>query len=210
MVRVIVEARKAFTFCGSIWADGRPGPMAISVGAGGISGQLRLEFNKQHEGRLYIIQNNASTHFMCGESILEMYQCLYSAAFKLRRHELGVGMETMGAVLCDAFTGCHGGSPAMQERRSLWASSQNIHLSPAMPGQLQSLKVQRFLFPPLWDSLVVCVKLVLMFVIVCIFLNLFSNSVGLQFAIASVIMLQAAGRQKDSRLTRYLDSSSKG
>lgn len=128
------KARKCFTFCGSIWGDGSPGPMAISVCQGGISEKLKKEINLQNTGLVYVMQSRGSSHMMDSESILDMYNSLYQPAFKLRRQKLGLSHSTPGFLVCDGFTGAHSKSSGFSERRDRFAESSNVVLPPELPG----------------------------------------------------------------------------
>ena len=128
------KARKCFTFCASVWGDGTAGPVAFSMPSGGISGSLRADINHKYPGQVYIIMNNGPSHMMNSESILELYEKLYTPAFKLKRHHLGLSHESKGMLLCDGFTGAHSSSEGWDERRLRFGEAENIILPPNMPG----------------------------------------------------------------------------
>ena len=128
------KARKCFTFCASVWGDGTAGPVAFSMPSGGISGALRVEINDKYPGEVYIIVNNGPTHMMNSESILELYERLYSPAFKVKRHQLGLTHAHTGMLVCDGFTGAHSSSEGWDERRLRFSEAENIVLPPNMPG----------------------------------------------------------------------------
>ena len=128
------QARKPFTFCGSIWGDGTHGPVLLSFAEGGISQNLASRINQTHKGQVYVIINKSCSHMMTGESLADMYDSLFTDAFKIKRSQLGVGPSHKGLLMCDAFTGGHAVCNGLDERRTRWASANGILLPRQMPG----------------------------------------------------------------------------
>ena len=115
------EARKAFTFCGSVWSDGSPGPVAISIAHGGIAGALLKELNEVHKGQALFIMSSSDTHMMCSNTLIQMYEELFVGGFKMQRQKYNLDHSVKGMLLCDAFTGAHSaeGRRAFETRNSV-------------------------------------------------------------------------------------------
>ena len=62
------QARKPFTFCGSTWADGTPGPVAFCLPHGGIPGKLLKELNDEYRGTALFIMSPTDSHMMSAET----------------------------------------------------------------------------------------------------------------------------------------------
>ena len=71
---------------------------------------------------------------MTGESVLELYENLFTPAFKLQRHARGLTLKDRGLLICDAFTGFHSGSAGLDVRRMRWSEETNVRLPEAQPG----------------------------------------------------------------------------
>ena len=129
------KARQCFTFCASTWADGSAGPAAISTPAGAIPASLRKELNDAYPGEIFVLlNNNSGTHMMNSESALEMFEGLYSSAFKLKRNQLKLPADALGCLVCDGFTGSHSDSQGYLERRHRWAAANHVLLPQEQPG----------------------------------------------------------------------------
>ena len=122
------------TFCASCFADGTPGPVAISASLETVSASIRKEIDDKYKGQIYVLNNTESTtHFMTSETILEMYENLYRHAYRLKRAQLNME-DRRGFLMCDGFTGAHRATGGHIERRDRFAESCNLHLPPEFPG----------------------------------------------------------------------------
>ncbi|CAE7900180.1 unnamed protein product [Symbiodinium microadriaticum] len=130
----IQNARKCFTVCASTWACGSPGPVAISVPQGTLSAKTISKWNEEYKGVAYWIVSTTESHMMTGESVLELYENLFTPAFKLQRHARGLTLKDRGLLICDAFTGFHSGSAGLDVRRMRWSEETNVRLPEAQPG----------------------------------------------------------------------------
>ena len=68
------------------------------------------------------------------ETVVNLYENLYSHAFKLKRRECNLGMEHRGLLVCDAFTGSHSETKGHDARRLRWSEACNVELPCAQPG----------------------------------------------------------------------------
>ncbi len=71
---MVAKGKEGITVVGSIWADGRRGPVYIHTKAGFWPEEQRLAFNKAHWGRCYVSCSGIGTHFMNGRDTYEMYK----------------------------------------------------------------------------------------------------------------------------------------
>ena len=101
----IEKSRMGFTSCPSVWGNGEIGPMFTKVRPGYFPEKLVKEFNTNptNIGKFYI-QSKGATHFMNGESVVQMYDKLYKPHFRMRR----LNRSTEGVMVGlqhDAFKG---------------------------------------------------------------------------------------------------------
>ena len=69
----------------SAWSTSEPGPIAISIPEGALSSEKMKEYNLANAGRSLVLSSETASHFMSGESLLVIYEQLYSAAFAQQR-----------------------------------------------------------------------------------------------------------------------------
>ena len=69
----------------SSWSTGEPGPVAISIPEGALSPEKMKAYNLAHAGQSLVLSSETSSHFMSGESLLVIYEQLYSAAIAQQR-----------------------------------------------------------------------------------------------------------------------------
>ena len=129
-----LKARKPFTFCASTWGDGTPGPVAFSVPYQGMPGQLMTDLNARFKGKALFLMSGTDSHMMNAETVLQLYQELYSDGFKSQRLRHGLTHQHRGLLLCDGFTGSHAESAGLAQRRQRWADACNVELPAPQPG----------------------------------------------------------------------------
>ena len=78
--------------------------------------------------------NASETHMFNAESVIDLYENLYSDAFKLKRHQCNLDIQHRGLLVCDAFTGSHSESNGHDARRLRWSEACNVELPHAQPG----------------------------------------------------------------------------
>ena len=74
------------------------------------------------------------SHMFTAETIIQLFEGLYSPAFKIKRSQLGLGLEHRGLLMADAFTGAHTESGGYAARRKRWSSQENVLLPASQPG----------------------------------------------------------------------------
>ncbi len=77
------NAREACTVVTSTYSDGTRGPLCICFPEGKVSHELAERYNKIYEGEVLIISSKTDTHFMTGETTLELFQRLFTPALRL-------------------------------------------------------------------------------------------------------------------------------
>ena len=99
--------RLAFTCCTSTWADGTAGPLAMSFKHGACPVSLAERVNSSWKGLYRIMFSGADSHMFTAESTLEMFETLFTDAFRIKRTDLGYTSvrDAPGMLIADAFTG---------------------------------------------------------------------------------------------------------
>ena len=69
----------------SSWSDGTAGPLAFTVPEGKLSAEAIKQFNEKHAGRAMVLTSGTSSHFMTGDTLVQVYEQLYSPALALQR-----------------------------------------------------------------------------------------------------------------------------
>ena len=102
---IVQYYRDSCTLVTSTWADGNKGPLIQVYLEGVVSQRLMKEINALYPGRHFVMSSESTTHFMNGESTIEMYHNCFKAAMKRKRTELSLPHTTPASVLADAFGG---------------------------------------------------------------------------------------------------------
>ena len=101
---------KGWTCVTSVWGNGARGPFLICAPEGVIPQAIADRINKEYKGRVLIISSRTeATHFMSSETVLDMFEGLFTPAYKLQREACGM-MDTSkypGGMLTDACSSHH-------------------------------------------------------------------------------------------------------
>ena len=89
-------------------------------------------------GKALFLMSGTDSHMMNGETVLQLYQELYSDGFKARRLRHGLTHQHRGLLLCDGFTGSHAESGGLAQRRQRWADACNVELPDPPTGGMVS------------------------------------------------------------------------
>lgn len=89
-------------------------------------------FNTRFAGQCYICTSGGKSHFMTGQSYMDLCHNLLGKAFMLQREALGVGEECKGLLLADGWTGFHGQDT--EASRNAWSLQYGVYLPEKQPG----------------------------------------------------------------------------
>ena len=78
----------------SSWSDGSCGPIAFTVPEGAMKPDEIVSFNSEHSGEAMVLTSGSNTHFMCSDTLLQVYEQLLSPALEQQRGRLGVPIQT--------------------------------------------------------------------------------------------------------------------
>ena len=112
-----------------------------------MPGQLMNDLNARFKGKALFLMSGTDSHMMNGETVLQLYQELYSDGFKAQRLRHGLTHQHRGLLLCDGFTGSHAESGGLAQRRQRWVDACNVELPDPQPGGCCSVGIclQRWL-----------------------------------------------------------------
>ena len=106
-VDAIRNWRKSMTVITSTWGNGTRGPLAFCCPDGMISREFRESFNAANQGTFYIMCSGTPSHFTNSETNFELFEKLYTPAYKLQRAILGLTHADTGLIICDACPSVH-------------------------------------------------------------------------------------------------------
>ena len=100
-IDAVKHQRRGMTAVTTSWSDGTAGPIAFCVPEGRISAEEMAKFNKEHRGRSYVLSSGSKTHFLTADTLLILYEQLFSPALMLQRqrHVFFGGTTAMLALL---------------------------------------------------------------------------------------------------------------
>ena len=84
-IDAVKHQRRGMTAVTTSWSDGTAGPIAFCVPEGRISAEEMAKFNKEHRGRSYVLSSGSKTHFLTADTLLILYEQLFSPALVLQR-----------------------------------------------------------------------------------------------------------------------------
>lgn len=88
-------ARRGITAITSTWSDGSRGPIAFCIPEGRMKVEEICAFNSRYEGRAFVLTSGTGTHFTSAETMLTVFEQLYSVALQNQRHKhLDIGFES--------------------------------------------------------------------------------------------------------------------
>jgi hypothetical protein len=89
-------------------------------------------FNQQFHGQCYIFSSQSKSHFMNGQSLMDVLHNLIGAAFKKQRAKWNLTDESKGLLLADGWTGFHGQDT--ETSREAWSQQHGVFLPELQPG----------------------------------------------------------------------------
>ena len=87
-VHTIKHARRGLTALTSSWSDGSAGPICFCIPEGRLNASEIADFNKANVGRSYIVASGTKSHFMSADSLLQIFEQVYSPALRLQRQKI--------------------------------------------------------------------------------------------------------------------------
>ena len=88
MLLLTGHVRRGITVLTTSWSDGSRGPLAFCVPDGKVSPEAQAAWNVAHKGKSYILTSGSGTHFMTADTLLQLYDQLFSPAVELQRAKL--------------------------------------------------------------------------------------------------------------------------
>jgi len=134
-VAPVVGQRIGYTCVTSLWGNGDLGPLVFVFAENVLPMKLMSYLNETYKGEIFIMTSGkAETHFMCGETTVQMWEQVYTGAFSARRVALGLTRsDARGCLMHDAFTGNDADRDGLHDRRERWLKANNASVL-AGPG----------------------------------------------------------------------------
>ncbi|CAK9114704.1 Uncharacterized protein (Fragment), partial [Durusdinium trenchii] len=133
----IKGCRKSLTVLTSSWSDGTPGPIAFCCPDGALSVSEIQEFNASHVASAMVVPSGTNSHFMTSDTLLQVWEQLYSPALAKQRSRYGLKLDDPGAeaaFLADAWSGTHSSSKGEDARRRAFCKLHRIREPRKQPG----------------------------------------------------------------------------
>ena len=89
-------------------------------------------YNLEHQGVSYIFSSGSHTHFMNGETFVDLLHRLLGKSFELQRSKYGLSMSHKGLILADAWAGFHG--KTTQASQEAWSQQHAVFLPELQAG----------------------------------------------------------------------------
>eukprot|EP00435_Cladocopium_sp_Y103_P023101 s4195_g5.t1 len=124
--------RQSLTCLTSTWSDGTAGPLGICVPESFMTEDAIQAFNQQWPGQSYIFSSQSKSHFMNGQSLMDVLHNLIGAAFKKQRAKWKLSDDDKGLLLADGWTGFHGQDT--ETSRQAWSQQHGVFLPEVQPG----------------------------------------------------------------------------
>ncbi|CAK9011053.1 Uncharacterized protein (Fragment) [Durusdinium trenchii] len=127
-------ARRGITAITSTWSDGSRGPIAFCIPEGRMKVEEICAFNSRYEGRAFVLTSGTGTHFTSAETMLTVFEQLYSVALQNQRHKHSLDEKSKAAFICDAWTGFFSTAAGQGLRRDNFYKLHNIEPPFRPPG----------------------------------------------------------------------------
>lgn len=126
-------SRLSITCLTSTWSDGSCGPLGLCIPEScGMQQEAIERFNLDHQGIAYIFSSGSHTHFMNGESFVDLLHGLLGHAFHLQRKRYGLSTHDKGLILADAWAGFHG--KGTEASREAWSQQHAVFMPELQAG----------------------------------------------------------------------------
>lgn len=89
-------------------------------------------YNAEHQGVSYIFSSRSHTHFMNGETFVDLLHGLLGHSFDLQRKRYGLSTHDKGLILADAWLGFHG--KATEASREAWSQQHAVFMPELQAG----------------------------------------------------------------------------
>ena len=84
----LINLRRGVTVLTTSWSDGTRGPLAFCVPDGKITPEEQRAWNVAHKGRSYVLTSGTRSHFMTADTLLQLFEQLFSPALQQQRDRL--------------------------------------------------------------------------------------------------------------------------
>ena len=81
-VDAVKHARRGVTALTSSWSDGSAGPIVFCIPEGRMTAAQMHEWNSSHVGSSYVLSSGSRTHFMTADTLLQVFEQVYSPALE--------------------------------------------------------------------------------------------------------------------------------
>ena len=126
--------RQACTLVTSTYANGTKGIPTQVYPDGVCSAEIMDEYNKKYPGQHFIMNSEATTHFMNANSTLLFFHEAIKPSLKLQRQTHGLDHHDKASITADAFSGNFAFCSGEDRRRELWCEEANSIQAARPPG----------------------------------------------------------------------------